>query len=60
MSDKKNRSGNTQAPCSRNDKARHDRDTADYGERRDNDVTNTFSPPTRPGKGGNDGGKSDR
>ncbi len=33
-------------------------DSVDYGEHRGTIVTNTFSPPVRPGKGDNSGDKS--
>lgn len=36
----------------------YNNDSVDYGERRGNIVTNTFSPPVRPGKGDNSGDKS--
>lgn len=60
MNDKKDgNSHKPQSPAQNNrvDDAR--KGSSDYAERGGNKVTNTFSPPTRPDKGGNNGGKSD-
>lgn len=50
----KSESGNRPRPARESIK----NDSMDYGERRGNIVTNTFSPPVRPGKGDNSGDKS--
>lgn len=59
MNDKKSGSNHhTRAPNTNKGQARND--SAEYGERQGTKVTNTFSPPTRPGKGENNGDKSDK
>ncbi len=50
----KNESDNRPRPS----RESYNNDSADYGERRGNIVTNTFSPPVRPGRGDNSGDKS--
>ncbi|WP_171847140.1 hypothetical protein [Enterobacter chengduensis] len=50
----KNESDNRPRPS----RESYNNDSADYGERKGNIVTNTFSPPVRPGRGDNSGDKS--
>ncbi|EMK0351710.1 hypothetical protein V8J08_003983 [Citrobacter amalonaticus] len=59
MSDKNDKNRNDERHSTALNREKINNDSVEYGERQGTNVTNTFSPPTRPDKGEHDGDKSD-